>query len=323
MRPSTYRCGGWSAAIVAILLAAPAVAPAQSTKPGVHTGGVADRTFQSATLLGTVTPNGAQTTYRFEYGATKRLGAVTPSIVAPSRTGTANVTAPLGALAPFTTYHYRLVASNRNAAVRGALRSFKTRRQPLGLTLAALPSTVALGKPAILAGALTGTGNAGRQIRLESNPFPYTRGFAPTANVQLADARGRFAFPLLSVPRNTLFRVLIADRQQIVSPLVNLGVAVRVATYTSATRVRTGRVVRFFGTVRPARDRARFAVQRRVGKRWITVAGGAARGTKGGVSRYAKKVRIRRGGRYRVFVAVVDGEYVSSAGRTVRIRRIF
>ncbi len=84
---------------------------------------------------------------------------------------------------------------------------------------------------------LSGTGNAGRQVVLQSNPFPYTQGFANTTNVQLTNPTGAFSFPLLSVPLNTQYRVLIPTKPEIVSPIVTLGVAVKVATSTSATRV--------------------------------------------------------------------------------------
>ena len=306
-----------------LALAVAALAQAQGAKPAVTTGGVADLTASSATLLGKVNASGARTTYRFEYGPTTRYGTKTPEGVAGANAGTINVTAPLTGLAPFTTYHYRLVASNRNGTTRGADRTFKTRRQPLGLTLAATPNPVPFGRPTVLAGTLTGTGNANRQIVLLSNPFPYTQGFQQTTNVQLTNAMGQFAFPLLSVALNTQYRVMIPGSSQIASPIIAVGVAVRVSTNTSATRVRTGRRVRFFGTVRPARPGAQFAIQVLRKGAWRTVAGGIARGTRGGVSRYAKRVRIRRGGQYRVFVAIADGNFVSSAGRTVRISRIF
>lgn len=310
-------------ASMALTLALPALAQAQSAKPAVKTGAVADLQQQSATLLGRVNASGARTTYFFQYGPTTRYGAVTPSGVAGADAGTLNVTAPLAGLAPSTTYHYRLVARNRNGTTRGADRTFKTRRMPLGLVLGATPNPVAFGRPTVLAGTLSGTGNVNRRILLQSNPFPYTQGFAQTANVQLTNAAGQFFFPLLSVPLNTQYRVLIPDKPQIASPIVSVGVAVRVATRTSATRVRTGRTVRFFGTVRPARPGARFAIQVLRRGAWCTVAGGVVRGAAGGVSRYAKRVRIRRGGRYRVFVAITDGAFVSSAGRTVKISRIF
>jgi hypothetical protein len=323
MTRSSHRVGGWIIACLALAVAVPGVAQAQSAKPAVSTGDVADLTAQSATLLGKVNASGARTTYYFQYGPTTRYGAVTPSGVATANAGTLNVTGPLGALAPFTTYHYRLVATNRNGTTRGKDRTFKTKRQPLGLALAATPNPVGFGQPTVLAGTLSGTGNANRQILLLSNPFPYIQGFAPTANVQLTNAAGQFAFPLLSVPLNTQYRVVIPGSPQIASPIVSVGVAVRVATNTSRTRVRTGRVVRFFGTVRPARPGAQFAVQVLRRGAWRTVAGGITRGSRGGVSRYTKRVRIRRGGQYRVFVSIVDGNFVSNAGRTVQISRIF
>ena len=222
-------------------------------------------------------------------------------------------------LAPATTYHYRLVASNRHGITRGADRTFKTRAQPLGLSLAATPNPVPLGRPTVLGGTLSGTGNAGRQVVLQGNPFPYTQGFLPASNPQVVNAQGAFAFPLLSVPLNTQYRVLIPTRPEIVSPIVFVGVAVKVGTLVSATRVRRGARVRFFGTVRPARAGTRIAIQKLRGSRWVTVGGTTTRGS-GQTTRYAKRVRVHLGGRYRVFAASADGSFVSNSGRTVRIR---
>ena len=325
MTGRTQRVGGWIMTSIALTLALalPSLAQAQSTKPAVSTGAVADLAAQSATLLGKVNAKGARTAYYFQYGPTKRYGAQTPNGVAGASAGMINVTAGVGGLASFTTYHYRIVATNRNGTTRGADRTFKTTRLPLGLALAATPNPVPFGRPVVLGGTLSGTNNANRRILLQSNPFPYTQGFAPTANVQLTNAAGQFAFPLLSVALNTQFRAVIPDKPEIASPIVSLGVSVRVGTNTSATRVRTGRRVRFFGTVRPARPGAQFAIQLLRRGAWRTVAGGIVRGTGGGVSRYAKRVRIRRGGQYRVFVAIADGNFVSSTGRTVKIRRVF
>jgi hypothetical protein len=325
MTRSSQRHRGWITAVLALTtaLAVPGLAQAQSTKPAAVTGAAASVTPQSATLLGKVTPNGAATTYLFQYGTTTLPTAATPVTAVGAGNAAVAVVADVSGLAPATTYHYRLVARNRNGTVNGADRVLKTKPQPLGLALAATPNPVPFGAPTVLAGTLTGTGAAGREILLQSNPFPYTQGFMPTTNVQLTNAEGQFAFPLLSLGLNTQFRVLIPDKPAVASPIVTVGVAVRVATYTSARRVRTGRTVRFFGTVRPARAGAQYAIQNLRGKRWVTVAGGITHGTAGGVSRYAKRVKIRRGGAYRVFVAIVDGNYVSSAGREVRISRIF
>lgn len=301
-----------------LMLLAPAGASAQSTKPAVTTGGAADVTLQTATLTGSVDPNGAQTTYFFQIGPTSLYGSQTAAAGAGGGSSRVSVTAPVGALAPATVYHYRLVARNRNGLVKGGDRTFKTRPQPLGVTLAANPNPVPFGSPVTLAGQLTGTGNAGRQVVLQANPFPYTQGFQNAANVQVTDAAGNFSFALLSVPLNTQFRVLMPAKPEVVSPIVSLGVAVRVTTHVSRHRVVRGSRVRFSGTVRPANEGARILFQRQKGNRWVQVSHTFARGT-GKSSHYSKHVRIGRGGTYRVLVQV-NGSFVGSEGTHMHLR---
>jgi hypothetical protein len=309
--------------IVALSLALPALAHGASSKPGVTTGEVTNPAPQSVTVLGKIDPNGAQTSYLFQYGTTTLYGSATPVAAAGSGSGAVTVNANLAGLAPATTYHYRLVARNRNGTVNGKDRVFKTRAQPLGLTLTATPNPVPFGRPTVLAGALTGTGSAGRQIVLQSNPFPYTQGFVTVSNPQLTGTDGAFQFPLLSVPLNTQYRVLIPTKPEVASPIVGVNVALRVSTNVSAQRVRTGRRVRFFGRVSPARPGALVGIQKLRGSRWVTVAGTITHSAGKSFSRYAKRVRIRRGGSYRVFVSIADGNFASSTGRTVKITRRF
>ena len=80
--------------------------------------------------------------------------------------------------------------------------------------------------------------------------------------------------------------------------------------------------MRFAGRVRPARDGAQFAIQRlsRSGTQWITVAGGITRNDSSEASRYARRVRVRHSGTYRVYVRIVDGNLTSASGREVAIR---
>jgi hypothetical protein len=306
------------AGALGLALFVPATASAASTKPAVKTGGVADVTITSATLKGSVDPNGAATTYFFQIGTTSLYGANTAAVAAGSGSSPKAVTTPVGALAAATVYHYRIVAQNRNGLVKGGDRTFKTKPQPLGVTLAANPNPVAFGSPVTLAGQLTGTGNAGRQVVLQSNPFPYTQGFQNAANVQVTDAAGNFSFALLSVPLNTQFRVLMPAKPEVVSPIVSLGVAVRLTTHVSRHRVVRGSRVRFSGTVRPASDGARILFQRKKGSRWVQVSHTFARGT-GTSSHYSKHVRIGRGGTYRVLVQL-SGSFVGSEGTHMHLR---
>jgi len=305
---------------LALSLAIPALAQGAATKPTVTTGGVAKVTPSSASLLGKVNPNGAVTTHLFQYGPTTLYGAMTSAVATGGGAAAVNVVADIGGLAPATTYHYRLVAVNSKGTTKGADRTFRTKNQPLGLTLAATPNPVAFGKPTVLGGTLTGTGNAGRQVVLQSNPFPYTQGFVSTTNVQLTSATGAFAFPLLSVAFNTQYRVLIPTKPEIVSPIVLAGVAPKLGTSTSATRVRRGQRVRFRGTVKPAQGGERIAIQKLKGTRWVTVAGTVTRRANSTSATYTKSIRVISGGRYRVFVAMADGRFVPTSGRTVRIR---
>ena len=307
------------ASALAVTLALPAAAQA-ATPPGVATGGAATITFSSAQLTGSVDPNGAQTTYQFQYGTTKAYGSVTPTATAA---GTARkaVTADLTGLAPATTYHYRLIAGNAKGQTMGRDRTFRTRRQPLGVTFSATPNPILTGGTATLSGQLTGTGNSGRQIALESNPFPYTQGFKQEGNAVVTDAAGNYSFGLTAVALNTQYRVRLPDAPSVVSPIVVVSVQPRISTHIATTRVSRGGRLTFSGTIRPAMDGTAVAIQKLGSKgRWVTVAGTVARHSGSGESRYSKKVTIRRGGTYRVYAGVANGQLVPNTGREIHIR---
>jgi hypothetical protein len=310
----------WLAMGFALSLTIPAVALGAATAPTVSTGGVAKLTPSTVSLLGKVDPNGAATRYVFQYGPTTLYGGLTTPVPAGGGTKTVDVVADVAGLAPATTYHYRIVAMNAKGTRRGSDRTFKTRAQPLGLTLAANPNPVQFGKATVLGGVLTGTGNANRQVVLQSNPFPYVQGFANTSNILLTGAGGEFSFPIVSVALNTQYRVLIPTKPEVVSPIVFASVTPRVSTSVTATRVRRGQRVRFSGTVRPGQGGERLAIQKLKGTRWVTVAGAITHRLSSTSARYTKRIRVRSGGSYRVFVAIADGRFTSTSGRTVRIR---
>jgi hypothetical protein len=319
MRRTSKRLPAAIPAALALLLVLPVVAAAQSAKPTVTTGAASVVTPTTVTLTGAVDPNGARTTYLFQYGTSTLYGSATAIQSAGDGTARVPVSVPVASLTSATTYHYRLVARNRNGPVEGADRTFRTATIPLGATLLATPNPVLFGQPTVLGGALTGTGSGGRSVVLQANPFPYTQGFAPLGNPQITTATGAFAFPLLSVPLNTQYRIVVPSRPEVSSPIVGVAVAVRVTTHTSTTRVSRGQRVRFSGSIRPARDGAQVAFQKRRNGRWVNVAGTVTRHGGPTWSRYSKRVRIRRGGLYRVFASIIDGNYASNVGRTVRI----
>ena len=318
MHHRTPRRAGRALALIIMILALPAAAAQAATPPAATTGGAADVAQQTARLTGAVDPNGAETSYQFQYGTTTAYGATTP-LVTVQGDGRRTVTADLANLAPATTYHYRLIARNAKGLTKGADRNFKTHVQPLGVTLAATPNPEPFGATTTLAGQLTGTGNGGRDVVLQSNPFPYTQGFKDVGNRVVTDGAGNFTFNLLQVPFNTQYRVTLPDKPSVVSPIVVVSVQVRVSTHVGTTRVTRGHKLTFSGSVTPAADGTPIAVQKKRGSTWVTVAGTVARHHSASSSRYTKKVTIRSGGTYRVYAGVSNGSYVPNTGREITI----
>ena len=96
------------------------------TAPGVDKEFTAEVGVSEAKLGALVNPGGLQTGYRFEYGPTSAYGSSTPfpeGSVGEGITARA-VWASANGLAPGTTYHYRVVATNELGTVYGPDRTF-------------------------------------------------------------------------------------------------------------------------------------------------------------------------------------------------------
>ncbi len=307
------------AAIALVALLVPAAVASAQERPTVNTGAATNRTPSTVTLTGWVNPQGGATTYFFQIGATSLFGSNTAVTSAGAGNARVPVAAAVSGLAPDTVYHYRIVATKGSRIVRGQRRTFRTPRQPLGLGFVGSPNPVRAGRSTTLTGLLSGTGNAGRQVVLQANPFPYTQGFQTVADPHVTSTTGGFAFPILSVPVNTQYRVLLASRPEIASPIVVVGASVRVTTRTTTTRGRRSGTIRFRGSISPAVDGEEVQIQRQRGDTWVVVGRTFARNAGASRSTYSKRIRQRSGGRFRV-VAAIDGAYVPSAGTAKRIR---
>jgi hypothetical protein len=117
-----------TAAVVIVALSASAALAASS--PTVTTGGASLIGQSTATLGGKINPNGAATTYHFEYGLTTAYGQTTSPGSLAVGIKTISVTAPVSGLLPGTRYHYRLDATNAFGTVFGSDRSFRTTGSP-------------------------------------------------------------------------------------------------------------------------------------------------------------------------------------------------
>lgn len=309
-------------ALVALVASFAMAATAAAAAPTAKTTGVQAVSSGGATLIGSVDPNGQATSYYFEYGTNQRYGSRTADGSAGSGANARRVTATVEGLAPNTTYHFRLVASNASGVASGADRTFKTKPQPLGLQINASPNPVVFGSPTTVLGALTGTGNAGKDVVLQQKPFPFTADFSQLGSPVVTGADGTFSFPVLPLPSTTQFRVQTTDGK-VTSPVITLGVAARVRTTASRRRVRRNRRVTIHGTVQPARVGLPFEVQKQTRRgQWVVVKRGLTRRGTTTSARYSKRVRISRTARYRVFVNTGGGDLISGFGPelTVRVR---
>jgi hypothetical protein len=86
--------------------------PQYCPTPTVATGTAANIESTSATVSGTVNPNGAATTCAFGYGTTIEYGETTPLVTVPGGTTTVTESAPITGLTAGTTYHYEFVCGN-------------------------------------------------------------------------------------------------------------------------------------------------------------------------------------------------------------------
>lgn len=104
---------------------------APPSAPTVTTGTASNVAQTTATLNGTVNPNGSATTCHFEYGLTTSYGTNTPNDTSPGAgTSAVPVSANISGLTASTLYHFRLVCSNSGGTTNGADATFTTTAAP-------------------------------------------------------------------------------------------------------------------------------------------------------------------------------------------------
>ena len=125
--------------------------------PSAVTGSSTSVTVSSATLNGSVDPNGRATTWYFEYGTGTGYGSRTPVKSAGSGATATGVSAAVSGLRPGRLYHYRLVATSDAGTSRGADRTFSTFGPPTAVTA---PASSLTHSSARLNGTVTANGLA-------------------------------------------------------------------------------------------------------------------------------------------------------------------
>ena len=290
--------------------------------PAASTGGVSSVTPSSVVLHGSLDAKTYPTNYVFQFGTTKFYGGQTPLAPGGRGASTIQVSQAIGGLQANTTYHYRIVATSARGSTPGVDRSFKTPKVPLSLQIAGAPNPVPFGDPFAVAGTLLGTGNAGRVVALQANPFPYATGFKTLGNFEVTSSTGSFSFPVVGLLTNTQLRVVTTTAPYVTSPVTVEGVAVQVSLHVRRVhRPRRGEFVRFYGTITPAELGAHVGFQlMRRGAPSANQGGTIVTSGSSSVSRFSTIVRIRHRGVYEALVQVFDGSHVSAYSEPVRIR---
>jgi hypothetical protein len=108
--------------------------------PIVLTAPASAITTTGATVNAGIDPNGAATTYYFQYGTATTYGSKTSVLTLPAASAGVPVNAKLTGLKPNTTYHYRIVATNPGGTSTGSDGTFTTLRPKIaGLTASVTP----------------------------------------------------------------------------------------------------------------------------------------------------------------------------------------
>lgn len=324
-RPTRRLLGRVAAALLSVVAASALAASALAAAPplpAASTGGVSSVTPSSAVLHGSLDAKAEATNYVFQYGTTKFYGAQTPLAPGGRAPSTIQVSQAIGGLQANTTYHYRILATSARGSTPGVDRTFKTPKVPLSLQIAGAPNPVPFGDPFAVQGTLTGTGNAGRVVALQANPFPYVAGFKTLGNFEVTNATGGFSFPVVGMLTNTQLRVVTTGAPYVTSPIVLEGVAVQVTLHVRRVhRPRRGEFVRFYGTITPAELGAHVGFQLlRRGAPSINQGGTIVTSGTPTLSRFSAIVHIRHRGVYEALVRVFDGSHVSAYSVPVRIR---
>jgi hypothetical protein len=300
------------------------------THPGVPivtTAGVGQVRGASAQLRGTLNPNGAASTYYFQYGPTVAYGAQTTSASLPAGTTKTKVGRPVNGLLPG--YHYRAVATNSFGTAVGRDRTFgiKSSRPKIVIVREKNEPPLVYGSTMTLRGSLLGTGNAGREVALQASPFPFLAPFDEYGTSTVTNAAGGFFFRVAGLLTSTQLRVNTLDPRPLFSTIATVQVAVRVTL--NVHRSRNGSLVRFYGTVRPAKVGARVLLQvskavRPKGRsertsKFATQFGTVAKRATKSFSHFSLVTSVKRTGRYRAVVQLSKGPLVSGTSKTVLV----
>lgn len=196
-----------------------------------------------------------------------------------------------------------------------AVQAAKPPKSPTQLTLLATPTTVTFGKATTLSGKLSGGKSVAAQpVTIQADTAPFEGTYADVATAT-TDANGNWT-ATATPSALTRYQARAATSPPTTSKTVDVSVRLRVGVRVSDRTPSRGERVRFSGKVAPAHDGAPVRIQRRTRTgSWVTVARTTLRDAGTDVSKYAKRVKVRRTGTYRVRVLSGDTDHLTGTSR--------
>ncbi|MCA1690057.1 MAG: hypothetical protein LC720_06375, partial [Actinobacteria bacterium] len=259
-RPQTRRIFVLLAAVLSIMAMSASLAVA--SPPLAQTAAASNVAATTATLNGTVLPGQSDTKYFFEYGTSTAYGTATPTAGPVAGNGAKKVAADVAGLAPSTAYHFRLVAMNGAGTSQGADMAFTTTAPGTPstpppaqnvVTIAPAAAAVTFGRPVTFTGQLSGPNNAGVQVTLEANLYPYTGSFKDTAVKTTTTTTGGYSLSVTPLV-NTHYRVTAKTKKPVTSGRAAVNVRLKVSFRMSDLTPAKGQKVRVSGVVVPGHD---------------------------------------------------------------------
>jgi len=280
--------------------------------PGASTGNAKNVGRNTATLTGSVDPNGLATQFFFEYGTTKSYGVATPAASAGSGQSSKSVSQDIGGLTPDTVVHFRIVAVSSAGTSRGNDHSFRTAKLPTTIAIGASPDPVVFGNDVTIEGRISGPAIVNRAVTLQTNPFPFTRGFKNFGSSRLSDASGVVRFAVAPFTQAKQFRVKMSGAASAV-----VTVEVRPKIRLRVRRIR-GKRVRVSGFLNPGDATGVISIQRRTaGGSFVPIRRVALEPHAGG-ARFRTTLRFRRNLALRASYRAPGGPLLAAVSRVKR-----
>ena len=180
--------------------------------------------------------------------------------------------------------------------------------KPTAPTIATSAHAVTFGKTVTVSGTTT----PNTSVTLRGDAYPFNNAFAKVSTAT-SNATGAYSFTV-TPDTSTHYRADIKGAQ---SAVAALAVRWKVTRNVSTKHPKRGKRVLFSGLVSPAHVGGTASIQRNFGGVWKTVKNTTLAASTSTSSAYATRIRVKRNGTYRVWVA---GDGAHDAGHSSRVK---